>query len=868
MIPFEQTGSAMAETVFFILVVMLLLLSTLDLFVGVSNDAANFLNSAVGTRIAPMGIIILIASLGVLIGASSSSGMMEIARKGMFYPEMFTFKEMMIIFASVMISDVLLLNIFNSFGLPTSTTVSIIFELLGASVCAAALKVHAGGQSLAGIFEYIKLDKTAAIVSGILLSVVIAFITGMLIQFLCRLLFTFRFQRTVKWLGGLFTGASLAAIGYFLIIKGAHGASFMKPEWLAWMDGHISEIMWGVFGVAFAAGQIMALCGLNIFRLIVLSGTFALAFSFAGNDLVNFVGVPLAALDSFRIWIASGQGPMDLMMDALNFPSRADTGWLCAAGLVMCVTLFVSKKARHVVQTTVNLSSSSSGQHEQFGASTLGRIITRMGLGVSRAVYDLTPMAVVRAVSSRYRRAPVRKGEIPMPFDYVRASVNLVVASALISMATSMKLPLSTTYVTFMVAMGSSFADGAWDRESAVFRISGVITVIAGWFLTGLCAFSFACVICSVNFLCQGLSIFVLIPCVFAVIIYTNFIRKSKQDAAATLLKAQNDEGILQAVCRAVPRYFDEEAETVRRTINSFFDDNEFQLRRARNKASNIQEAISENRGIYYSLALDTYGTRFTRQKKDTSTVDAKFFFYLVFSNMREAAKSVRYACDQAVNHVANRHTIFGGDMKASLEDLLLRLDKIGADVHAVGLDPSAKNVEALAKRTRKFNRSIDRCQMALVSIIGRERVSMHSSEMYLTFLQEMRELAARYSAVSMQERALSELVAGNCVMTPTGGEGGSGGSFRIEDDDDDEAAQDSGMRAPQAREPGAQGAPAPQEAGSGKEALASRLADGLAPRHGAAASASAERFLEPQVPDEPLTPVRLPKPSFLRKDK
>ncbi|MGN0909288.1 MAG: inorganic phosphate transporter, partial [Succinivibrio sp.] len=222
----------MAETVFLILVVMLLLLSTLDLFVGVSNDAANFLNSAVGTRIAPMGVIIFIASLGVLIGASSSSGMMEIARKGMFYPEMFTFKEMMIIFASVMISDVLLLNVFNSFGLPTSTTVSIIFELLGASVCAAAVKVHAGGAGLAEIFNYIKLDKTAAIVSGILLSVVIAFITGMLIQFLCRLLFTFRFARTVKWLGGIFTGASLAAIGYFLIIKGAHGASFMKPEWL------------------------------------------------------------------------------------------------------------------------------------------------------------------------------------------------------------------------------------------------------------------------------------------------------------------------------------------------------------------------------------------------------------------------------------------------------------------------------------------------------------------------------------------------------------------------------------------------------------------------------------------------------------
>jgi phosphate/sulfate permease len=848
----------MAETVFLILVVMLLLLSTLDLFVGVSNDAANFLNSAVGTRIAPMGVIILVASIGVLIGASSSSGMMEIARKGMFYPEMFTFREMMIIFASVMISDVLLLNIFNSFGLPTSTTVSIIFELLGASVCASALKLHMDGQSFAGIFEYIKLDKTAAIVSGILLSVIIAFVAGMAIQFFCRILFTFRFARTVKWLGGIFTGVSIAAIGYFLIIKGAHGASFMKPEWLAWMDGHISELMWGMFGVAFVVGQVMALMGWNIFRLIVLSGTFALAFSFAGNDLVNFVGVPLAALDSFEIWIASGEGPSQLMMEALNLPNRADTGWLCAAGLVMCVTLFVSKKARHVVQTTVNLSSSSSGQHEQFGASMLGRIITRMGLGVSRAVYQLTPSAVVRAVAARYRRAPVRKGELPMPFDYVRASVNLVVASALISMATSMKLPLSTTYVTFMVAMGSSFADGAWDRESAVFRISGVITVIAGWFLTGMCAFTFSCVICAFNFLFGGWSVFALIPAVFAVIIYTNFIRKSKQDAAATLLKAQNDEGILQAVCRAVPHYFDDEVETVRRTFNSFFDDNEFQLRRARNKASNIQEAISENRGVYYSLALDSYGTSFSRQKKDSSTVDAKFFFYLVFSNMREAAKAVRYACDQAVNHVANRHTIFGGDMKASLEGLLERLDKIGADVHAVGLDPSAKNVEALAKRTRKFNRSIDRCQLALVSIIGRERVSMHSSEMYLTFLQELRELAARYSAVSMQERALSELVAGNCVMTPVEGEGGMTGGFAIDDDDDDEAGQNAAARAVQEPRQAAVARPEGTE-------LVSGLDDAGVQKQGGAQ----QPVPDPQAPQEPdaqLTPVTLPKPPFMKK--
>lgn len=780
----------MLESLFFVLVVMLMLLSTLDLFVGVSNDAANFLNSAVGTRIAPLAVIILIASAGVLIGATSSSGMMEIARKGMFFPEMFTYRELMIVFASVMISDVLLLNVFNSLGLPTSTTVSIIFELLGAAFCASVFKIYMDHGSFVAILDYIKLDRTAAIVSGILLSVIIAFFSGMVVQFIARLFFSFRFEHSVKFLGGLFTGASLTAIGYFLLIKGVHGVSFMKPEWLDWVDSHIPELVWGCFAVFFVIGQVMALAGLNIFKLIVLSGTFALAFSFAGNDLVNFVGVPLAALDSYEIWSASGEQASDFFMTALNLPSKTDTLWLFLAGAVMSITLFVSKKARHVVQTTVNLSSSTSGEHEQFGASTMGRIITRMGLMVSRAVYRSIPKVVLERIALRYRRAPVKKGTIPMPFDYVRASVNLVLASALISVATSLKLPLSTTYVTFMVAMGSSFADGAWDRESAVYRISGVITVVAGWFITGMSAFTFAFVICSVNNLSHGVTVFILIPLVFAIIIYTNFIRKDRHAEASSILKSRNDEGILQAVCRAVPQYYDQELETISRTLNAFFEDNELKLRRCRNKASNIQEDISDNRGAYYSLAQSSYGRAFIRGKdENNATVDAKFFFYLVFSNLREAAKSVHYATDQAVNHVANRHTIFGGDMKSSLMELLKRLDKISADVHAIGHDPSAVNVESMAKHSKKLNRDIDKCQMALVSIIGRERVSMHSSEMYLTFLQQIRDFVGRYTAVGMQERALAELVAGNCVMTPVEEPRFDNNALSRMDDDEDEDA-------------------------------------------------------------------------------
>ena len=294
----------MFETLVFILVVMLLLLAALDLFVGVSNDAANFLSSAVGTRIAPLFVVMIVASAGVLLGATFSSGMMEIARKGMLHPDLFTFKEIILVFAAVVISDVLLLNLFNSFGLPTSTTVSIVFELLGAATFCSFYKVSQADMS-----------RTATIVSAILLSVVLAFITGMVTQFISRVLFTFRFNRSVKYLGGLYAGLSLSAIAYFLIMKGAKGASFMKPEYIAYMDAHVSEIMWSVFAGFAIIGQLMVFAKLNVFKMIILSGTFALAFSFAGNDLVNFVGVPLAALDSFNHWSESGLDASVYTMD-------------------------------------------------------------------------------------------------------------------------------------------------------------------------------------------------------------------------------------------------------------------------------------------------------------------------------------------------------------------------------------------------------------------------------------------------------------------------------------------------------------------------------------------------------------------------
>lgn len=753
----------MFETLVFILVVMLLLLAALDLFVGVSNDAANFLSSAVGTRIAPLFVVMIVASAGVLLGATFSSGMMEVARKGMLHPDLFTFKEIILVFAAVVISDVLLLNLFNSFGLPTSTTVSIVFELLGAATFCSFYKVSQSDMSLSEIFNYIKLDRTATIVSAILLSVVIAFITGMVTQFISRMLFTFRFNRTVKYLGGIYAGLSLSAIAYFLIMKGAKGASFMKPEYIEYMEANVSQIMWSIFAVFALIGQIMVLFKLNVFRLIILSGTFALAFSFAGNDLVNFVGVPLAALDSFKSWAASGADPDIFTMDSLNSSSVTSTVWLFAAGFIMCATLWFSKKARQVVQTSINLSNSTTGSKEQFGASTLGRIITRMGLIVSKSVYRVMPEISRGYVKSRYKKAPVVKGQEPLPFDYVRASINLVVSAALISIATSYKLPLSTTYVCFMVAMGSSFADGAWDRESAVYRISGVITVIAGWFLTGISAFTFACFVNFVLCYTGYGAVFVAMPLVFLVIIYTNFIKKQKDHASNLIQKANSDKEILDVVSLSVPGYFERDLKCIKSAVDAFFDDNEFALRKYRNKASNIHEEISIQRSAYYSLA-NTSSTSYMNGKRtvNKSTSDAKFFFYLVYSNMLEAAKSVHYTLDHAVNHIANRHSVFTVRfMKDSIYELIKRLEQIGDDVQAIGISNDLSNVEFMIKHSKKLNRDIDKCQIELVSIIGKEHVSMHSSEMYLTFLQCMRDMANRYVSVLTQERALAQIVSG-----------------------------------------------------------------------------------------------------------
>jgi phosphate/sulfate permease len=478
---------------FALIAALLFLLALLDLVVGVSNDAVNFLNSAIGSRVATRRTIMTVASAGILTGAMMSSGMMEVARNGVFHPGMFTFQDIMILFLAVMLADVLLLDVFNTLALPTSTTVSIVFELLGAAVGLAVLIALADSLSLNDIGGFINGRQAAVIVGGIFLSVAIAFTVGALVQYVSRLLFTFELRRAAnRYLVPAWSALALTSLSYFLLVKGLGGATFLPAAVTGLADA---------FGIVTAAGLFVAclvvvltirFAGADPLRFVVLFGTFALAMAFAGNDLVNFIGVPLAGLTSWQAWSTSGLAADQMTMDVLAEPVRGDTIWLLLAGAIMAATLWLSSKARAVTETEVNLGRQDDGA-ERFRPGPLSRAIVRGWLAVATSVARQIPAAWAQRFARRFAQPPVGVAAADLPaFDLLRASVNLTVASVLIAIATSFKLPLSTTYVSFMVAMGTSLADGAWGRDSAVYRVAGVLSVIGGWFVTALVAFTTA----------------------------------------------------------------------------------------------------------------------------------------------------------------------------------------------------------------------------------------------------------------------------------------------------------------------------------------------------------------------------------------
>ena len=649
---------------YFVVVSILLLFAVFDLVVGVTNDAVNFLNSSIGSKVAPFKIIMIVASLGILAGVTFSGGMMEVARKGIFNPQYFTMPNLITIFLAVMMTDILLLDLFNTHGLPTSTTVSIVFELLGAAVAVSLIKIVNSVDGSMALWNYINTAKAMTIIFSILLSVVVAFFSGAIVQFFTRLLFTFDYMPRLKKYGALWGGMAMSFITFFILIKGAKGATFMTPEMVIWIKQNSALIMLGMFLLTAAVFQILIIkFHVNILKPIILMGTFALAMAFAANDLVNFIGVPLAGLNAYTTAISSAD-PLNVTMAALSKKVHTPTVLMLIAGGIMVITLWVSKKTRTVSETEINLGQQDEGM-ERFESIWLSRRIVNMADTLASIVKQIVPQSIRHRIAQRLQ--PIEHAMEKSPnekpaFDLVRASVNLMVASAVVSMATSLKLPLSTTYVTFMVAMGSSFSDQAWGRESAVYRITGVLTVVGGWFMTAFIAFTVACIFATVIFYFQMVGIVGLLILVGFLIWKNQTTHKSKEkekeESAILIMKTvDNFEEGMSTTFNHLEYLLSNTRDSLNTTFDALFEDDLVRLRQERKRIQQFQvwtNTIIAN--IYKVLRL--------LQQENT---EASFNYYQIIRRLQKLSNNHRDTVARATLHVGNRHS---GLLPEQIEEL------------------------------------------------------------------------------------------------------------------------------------------------------------------------------------------------------
>ena len=708
-------------------IVLLLGLAVSDLIVGVSNDAVNFLNSAVGSRVAPRHVIMVIASLGMLAGVTFSSGMMEVARKGIFHPQYFTMPELMTVFLAVMLTDIIILDLFNTYGLPTSTTVSIVFELLGAAVAVSILKLAHSGELLTGVFTYINTGKALAIIFGILLSVVVAFLAGAMVQFVTRTIFTFDYVVRLRRYGSLWGGAALSAIVYFILVKGAKGASFISDATAAWIRGHTLLILFASFVVCALLLQLLqSLTRVNILKVIVLIGTFALAMAFAANDLVNFIGVPLAGLSAYREAAASG----DLLhqtMEALRQPVRANTLFLLIAGVVMVVTLWVSRKSRTVTKTELRLGRQDEG-FERFESTVLSQVVVRLVSTTFENVTRVVPAGARRAIAARFDRASHRPipdidGSVPS-FDLVRAGVNLMVAAALISLATSMKLPLSTTYVTFMVSMGTSLSDQAWGRDSAVYRVAGVLTVIGGWFFTAMIAFTVSSLFATAIFFGEAPGVLGLTVLAVFLIARTHLVHRSREqeEHAAevfNLRKIKDASAAIDVTSEHVGLFLREVRSVLVIASDGLFRLDRSALRTARTGQRRIQRwsnIIVAN--IFKVLRL-----------LHRAELEYSHRYSQAISTLQEISESVRDAVMRGYVHVANNHSGLLETQVAEMERVRGQLVEILDLASAALLERRQPDMDALSARIdelRTLVREFDQNQiMRIQDNVSKTRLSI-----------------------------------------------------------------------------------------------------------------------------------------------
>ncbi|MFZ2287485.1 MAG: inorganic phosphate transporter [Bacteroidales bacterium] len=727
--------------VYLIIIIALLILAVSDLVVGISNDAVNFINSSVGSRAASLRVILTIAALGVIIGSTFSSGMMEIARSGIFHPGQFYFSEIMIIFLAVMITDVILLDTFNTFGFPTSTTVSIVFELLGAAMAISLIKIFNSTDNLADIGNYINTGKALAIIFGILFSVVIAFVFGTVIQFITRLIFSFNYEKYMKYFGALWGGIAITAIIYFLLVKGAKGASFLTTETVKWIEDNTLELLlYSFIGITGLLQLLISVFKVNILRIIVLAGTFSLAMAFAGNDLVNFIGVPLASLESYQEFAGDPSfNPDTLLMTSLSQPVKTPTIFLLAAGLIMVVTLFLSKKARTVTETEVNLSRQGSGS-ERFSSTRLSRSVVRQSVVVSKFVSKLIPDGVIQFIEKRFDFISYKKQfknpEDVSSFDLLRGSVNMFVASSLIALGTSLKLPLSTTYVTFMVAMGSALADRAWGRESAVYRITGVVTIIGGWFFTAITAFSASFLLALVinwGGITAGLA-----GLAIALFIVIRSGLKHRKKISIVSKKDDVDEQLTLTGLNILHKCNTSIMDVVVSVRKLYFSSVLNLIKEDFKKMKRVKKDVDGLNQRTKDLKYNLYPTL---RKLEEEFIETGPYYVQILDYLREIAHCLTYIADPIYDHLDNNHPPIIREQVKELHELNESVNSFYDHVEDLIQKQDYRHLDGLVAEQQKILDLIARIKKKQIKYIKSESVGTRNSLMYMNLLSETKNL-------------------------------------------------------------------------------------------------------------------------------
>lgn len=733
------------ETIYLGIVIFLFMLAVFDLLVGVSNDAVNFMNSAVGAKVANFKTIVIVASIGVFAGAVLSNGMMDIARHGIFQPVNFSFYEIMCIMLAVMVTDVVLLDVFNTLGLPTSTTVSMVFELLGGTFILAILKIVGDETGLLTLGDMMNTEKALSVIMGIFLSVAIAFIAGTFVQYISRLIFSFNYKKNLSWTIGIFGGIAVTSLSYFMLIKGLKSAPFMTPESLAWISENTTLLVVGCFITFTLLMQILHWCRVNVFKIIVLLGTFSLALAFAGNDLINFIGVPLAGFSAYTDYVANsnGVGIHDFMMTSLMSSAKTPAIFLFASGLIMVYALATSKKAKNVIKTSVDLARQEEGD-EMFGSSALARTIVRRANNINDFLKRVIPVGMRRWIDSRFNKDEVIL-ENGAAFDLVRAAVNLVLSGLLIIIGTTMKLPLSTTYVTFIVAMGTSLADRAWSRESAVYRITGMLSVIGGWFITAFVAFTICALVTFIMFYTSfvGMFIFIVVAVVLLVRSNIKYSKKEKaeqQDDIFKRMMASKDKNEILALLRqhvkeTLTSYITFSEDTYVKVTDGFIHEDLKSLRKAMN-ATDDQKKMLKKRRRKELLGL--------RRIPITIAIEKNTWFHLGSNSCEEMLYCLKRICEPCKEHVDNNFNPISKDCVTEFLPVREELCRLMERTRTAIENNNYEEADDILAKGDALKNSISSLRKQMMNRMQEaDNASLKASMVYLNILQESQELVS-----------------------------------------------------------------------------------------------------------------------------